>query len=153
MHIHTKARIIAGIWLIFCAVLSSPAATVGNFERVAFSAPELEGAQHEARASFDVFLKHAGQPGADPAVKIRLAPNTLPVWVYPHIDGANRIIAITEDFDQIDVTRGDIFDWSLTGSDGRLHGNFITRAFAQANHLPTKRLLAKDPLPVPEGMS
>ena len=156
MHMKTKARLAAGIWILGLSFLSNPMLGVGYADDGPKARPQSVSAHTHnlARQNFYVFVEYAFNnriPAATAAVKVSVSPTEAPFWVKPYMVDGTRMIGIAAGRPPVRIHPETIHDWSLTGPDGRLYGNFAARE-AMANASPELAMagatsLSHDPLP------
>ncbi len=152
MRIKTKARFAGFLWLFALGYMASPPLAVSYASQPdRFRNLDVSGASQSAQDTFATFKAYAFDP-AHPAsatqVKLRVDGRTL--WLTPISGNGPHLYAVVDNR-AVRIEPANVRDWSLTGPDGRLYGNFTTRealVLADGAHASAMaRSLSRDPLP------
>ena len=159
----------AAVVLVALALAGGAVAQSGTLD-YAETDPGMVAAMEQARETFDAFLAAVlaedGEAMPDAAVKVAIpladGPQTTEViWVTPfrRLDGggfegrlANQPVYFdARAGDTVPFGAGDVRDWYVYGSDGRMYGSFTTRVMlpdlAPADRVGLEEILSDDPLP------
>jgi uncharacterized protein YegJ (DUF2314 family) len=157
------AAALASVLVSACVPATQP--TVLGFDT---NDPTMNAAVREAQRSLPLFLRNAvsGGESLDGAgVKVALpsaSGGEEVIWVGPFVENENGLFGgflANEPIDLPGRTLGSpilfeqsqIEDWSWTGADGLVYGNYTTRVMAATGLLPTDSFATLSPDPIPPG--